>query len=66
MYPESWFVAVLMGAVRGSGAKLVGRPLFHLVRGDLRAENEFLKPTFSTKNSVLSAALVLLQVKGND
>jgi hypothetical protein len=64
VYPESWFVAVLMGAVRGSGAKLVGRPLFYLVRGDLKAENELLKPTFSTKNSVMTAALLLLQIKG--
>jgi len=61
---QIFFVAVLIGSVRGSGAKFLMRPLDSFIRGTIGADNEFLKPTFSTKHAVLSSILILLQRMG--
>lgn len=55
------FIIVLVGSIRGSASKFILRPLDAFVRGNLANENEFLKPTFSTKYSVIASLLLFLQ-----
>lgn len=59
-----FFVAVMIGSVRGSAAKFVLRPLDSFVQGNIGADNEFLKPTFTTKHAVVTAILLLAQKMG--
>lgn len=57
-HKDNIIIVTLIGCVKGSGAKFLSRPLDHLIRGNMISDNEFLKPTFSTKHSVVISVLL--------
>eukprot|EP00794_Sanderia_malayensis_P008222 gene8222-9102_t len=58
LHPDSWLIIIIIGAVRGSGAKFLMKPLDHIVRGELISSNELLQPHFATKSALLVSALL--------
>jgi len=64
MYPGNWFIAALMGCIRGSGAKLLMRPLDNYTRGLSLSDHELLKPSFSTKASLVASILLIVRGAG--
>jgi len=63
-YPDTWAITVMIGAIRGSGAKFIMKPLFHFVKGDMMICSELLKPHFSTRSSVIISFLLWNQSSG--
>ena len=57
----NWLLPLILGCIRGSGAKFLMRPLDHFMRGEVMSGHELLKPHFSTKMSVASSLFLLLQ-----